>query len=223
MRRILLLAHRVPPSGSFTLNDLAGGAGRMDEVARVVSTAFTLSNDLRRDTEVTVLFVRDPPPAARRIHLVGSRLRHLNPDERSTAALLKNALVRSIPLLGEVESSPGLLVGPVDPAAELERFARLPQAFWLSEDGSPVRDAPLFSAGFTAILSDPTDPLPQERALLERVGLPRVSLGPRSMRSSQCVDLLHQEADLREAAEARREAPRSGDPPARSPPEATSP
>jgi len=67
MRRFLILAHRVPTDGQFTLNDLAGGAGRMDEVARAVSTAFTLSNDLRRDTELTVLFVADPPPKARRI------------------------------------------------------------------------------------------------------------------------------------------------------------
>jgi len=64
VRRFLLLAHRVPPNGAFTLNDLAGGAGRMDEVARAVSTAFTLSNDLRRDTEVSILFVAQPPPVA---------------------------------------------------------------------------------------------------------------------------------------------------------------
>ena len=116
MRRFLFLAHRVPPDGAFTLNDLAGGAGRMDEIARAVSTAFTLSNDLRRDVEVTVLFVAEPPPRARRIDLVGARLRYLNPDERSTAALLKNALGRSANHPGEFESSPGLSVAPVEPA-----------------------------------------------------------------------------------------------------------
>ncbi|HYA10321.1 MAG TPA: tRNA (pseudouridine(54)-N(1))-methyltransferase TrmY, partial [Thermoplasmata archaeon] len=92
MRRFLLVAHKVPPDGAFTLNDLAGGAGRMDEIARAVSTAFTLSNDLRRDTEMSVLFVAEPPPRARRIELFGAKLKRLNPDERSTAALLKNAL-----------------------------------------------------------------------------------------------------------------------------------
>ncbi|MGI0052882.1 MAG: tRNA (pseudouridine(54)-N(1))-methyltransferase TrmY, partial [Thermoplasmata archaeon] len=79
LRRFVLLAHRVPVSGAFTLNDLAGGAGRMDEVARVVSTAFTLSNDLRRDTEVEVLFVGEPPPRSRRIRIEGRRVRYLNP------------------------------------------------------------------------------------------------------------------------------------------------
>ncbi|HEV2166248.1 MAG TPA: tRNA (pseudouridine(54)-N(1))-methyltransferase TrmY, partial [Thermoplasmata archaeon] len=119
MRRILLIAHRVPVSGAFTLNDLAGGAGRMDEIARCVSTAFTVSNALRQDAEMTILFVAEPPPKARQIEVVGNRLRYLNPDERSTAALLKNALVRSIPLDRMVEASPGIRVGPVDPDSEV--------------------------------------------------------------------------------------------------------
>jgi len=88
MRRFLLLAHRVPTGGQFTLNDLAGGGGRVDEVARSVSTVFTLSNDLRRDTELTILFVHPAPPGPRRMRWTGARLRHLNPDERSTAALV---------------------------------------------------------------------------------------------------------------------------------------
>ncbi|MGI0156125.1 MAG: tRNA (pseudouridine(54)-N(1))-methyltransferase TrmY, partial [Thermoplasmata archaeon] len=131
MRRFLLLAHRVPVSGNFTLNDLAGGAGRMDEIARAVSTAFTTSNDLRRDTELTILFVAEPPPAARKIEVVGARVRYLNPDERSTAALLKNALVRSASYPREIESSPGLRVSPVDPDEELRAFLRRPGTVWL--------------------------------------------------------------------------------------------
>jgi len=138
MRRFLFLAHRVPTDGQFTLNDLAGGAGRMDEVARAVSNAFTLSNDLRRDTEVSVLFVADPPPKARRIDLFGGRLRFLNPDERSTAALLKNALVRSIDFPHPFESSPGLVVSATDPMADLRTFVTHPNPVWLSEDGPPI-------------------------------------------------------------------------------------
>lgn len=202
MRRFLLLAHRVPVSGAFTLNDLAGGAGRMDEVARFVSTAFTLSNDLRRDTEVEVLFVAAPPPAARRIRLVGSRLRHLNPDERSTAALLKNALVRSIPLDRDLEASPGLTVGPVDPAAALGEFLRSPGALWLTESGRPVGEWRDAGEGFAAVLSDPTEVTEAEAAILAASGVPRVSLGPRTLRASQCADVLHNECDRREAARA---------------------
>ncbi len=207
MRRTLLIAHRVPVSGAFTLNDLAGGAGRMDEIARCVSTAFTLSNALRTDAEMTILFVAEPPPKARRIEVIGNRLKFLNPDERSTAALLKNALVRSIPVEHDMEVSPGLRVGPVDPLAALRSFAGLPAAFWLTEEGEDYRGSPLIDAGFSAILSDPTDPTPEEAETLRATGVPRISLGNRSMRSSQCLDVLNHEADRRAAGTSAGPAP----------------
>jgi tRNA (pseudouridine54-N1)-methyltransferase len=213
MRQFLLLAHRVPVDGGFTLNDLAGGGGRMDEVARVVSTGFTLSNDLRRDTELTIVFSSAPPPAARRIRLEGERLRYLNPDERSTAALLKNALVRSLGTDHEIESSPGLFVGPVDPPAELARFAAVQGTLWLTEGGEPLDPSTLPGGPMRAVLSDPTDPTPQEEEILRASGTRRVSLGPRSLRSSQCIDVLQNLFDRRtERTSAVREAP-----PARSP------
>jgi len=202
MRRFLILAHRVPTSGQFTLNDLAGGAGRMDEVARAVSTALTLSNDLRRDTEVTVLCVADPPPRARRIDLVGSRLRFLNPDERSTAALLKNALVRSVDFPRPFESSPGLTVAAADPEGVLKEFLRHPNPIWLSEDGLRIEEWPSPGGDVAAVVSDPYDPTAEERALLASTGVARVSVSPRSLRTSQVIDLVHHELDLREAAHA---------------------
>lgn len=197
VRRFLLLAHRVPVDGAFTLNDLAGGGGRMDEVARVASTAFTLSNELRRDTELAILFAAAPAPRARRVEMQGVRLRHLHPDERSTAALIKNALVRSIPLDRDVEASPGLIVGPVEPLSFLERFVQDPQALWLEEGGRPLAEWRPESEGFAAVLSDPSDPTAEERAVLERNGVPRVNLGPCSLRASQCVDVVHNAFDRR--------------------------
>jgi tRNA (pseudouridine54-N1)-methyltransferase len=198
MRRFLFLAHRVPPDGAFTLNDLAGGAGRMDEIARAVSTAFTLSNDLRRDVAVTVLFVAEPPPRARRIDLVGARLRYLNPDERSTAALLKNALSRAVTFPREFESSPGLIVAPVDPGVELKAFLGRPGAVWMTEAGRPITE---WDPGgeVAAVVSDPYDPTPAEAELLTASGVPRLSVGPRSLRTSQVVDLVHAALDRRDA------------------------
>ncbi len=197
MRRFLLLAHRVPVRGDFSLNDLAGLGGRMDEVARAVSTAFTLSNELRRDTVLTVLFVASPPPAARRIDLVGERLRYLNPDERSTAALLKNALTRTADRPAELEPSPGLRVTPADPPRVLADFLARPGAAWLTEGGDPLSgwDPPEGDAAF--VLSDPDDPTAEETAALRASGVPRLSVGPRSMRTSQVIDAVQRELDLR--------------------------
>lgn len=197
MRRFLLLVHRVPPDGEFTLNDLAGGAGRMDEVASVVGSCFLLSNSLRREVELT-LVIRTDAARPRRVRLVGSRLKYLNPDERSTAALLKNALSRSwLRPTVEIESTPGIFVGPVDPLEEVRTFAAQPGAIWLTESGAPLRQAK-FGTDVAAILSDPEDPWPEEAALLRSVGVPPVSVGPRSLRASEVPVLLHNELDLRD-------------------------
>ncbi len=207
LRRFLLLAHRVPPRGEFSLNDLAGGAGRMDEVARAVSTAFTLSNELRQDTVVTILFTALPPPGSRRIELTGSRLRDLNPDERSTAALLKNALVRVADDPRELDASPGLHVGPVDPEAYLRAFLARPGASWLVEDGLPLSSWEPPGEEAALVVSDPYDPTDAERSLLTESGVPRLSVGPRSLRTSQVIDAVHRELDVRDA---RSKAPTPG-------------
>ncbi|MGP8078689.1 MAG: tRNA (pseudouridine(54)-N(1))-methyltransferase TrmY [Thermoplasmata archaeon] len=197
MRRFLLLAHRVPARGEFTLNDLAGGGGRMDEVARAVSTAFTLSNDLRRDTEMTILFAGGPAAPPRRVDLVGARLRYLNPDERSTAALLKNALARAATYPHEFESSPGLRVGPTEPLEALAEFLRRPGALWLTETGTPIAGWRGPPDEVAAVVSDPYDPTPEETERLVSSGVPRVSVGPLVLRTSQVIDAVHRELDLR--------------------------
>ena len=200
MRRFVLLVHRVPRNGAFTLNDLAGGAGRMDEVARAVSTAFTISNDLRRDTHVVLLFGGDGPSAAgRRITVSGPRVRYLNPDERSTAALLKNALVRAADFPREFESSPGIVVGPVDVREELRKVAADPDGVWLTEGGVPWKSHRPSRPPVTFFLSDPYEPTEEEKAILVEAHLPPVSVGPRSLRTSQVIDIVHHELDLAEA------------------------
>lgn len=206
-RRILLLAHRVPVTGEFSLNDLAGAGGRMDEVARVVSTAFTVSNGLRKDTELTILFVSAPPPGSRRIRLEGARLRYLNPDERSTAALLKNALVQSRTLAREFEASPGLFIGPVDPEGALAEFADVPGTVWLAESGPPYDPGMGTALSAGAVVSDADDPTAREAEILRARGIPRASLGPVSLRASQCVDILHNRWDLQGAGPDRPPVP----------------
>ncbi|MEM0128763.1 MAG: tRNA (pseudouridine(54)-N(1))-methyltransferase TrmY [Thermoplasmata archaeon] len=192
MRRFVLLVHRVPRDGAFTLNDLAGGAGRMDEVARVVSTALTVSNDLRRDTEVVLLLGGDAGAVlqGRRIVVRGDRVRYLNPDERSTAALLKNALVAAVGHPRDFEAHRGIVVGPADPLEELARYAATDKAVWLTEDGPRAPDGLPLPPPETFLLSDPYDPTPAEQEVLRASGVRSLALGSRSLRASQVVDVV---------------------------------
>ena len=52
-----------------------------------------------------------------------------------------------------------MVVGPVDPMAELSAQLASPGALWLTEEGRPLREHPLGSEGFVAVLSEsPTVP-----------------------------------------------------------------
>ena len=87
MRRFLILGHKAPVTPEFHLNDLPGAAGRLDVLCRAIGASLFLSHGIRRDTEV-MLLLQDTV----RMRISGQYVKRLNPDERSTAALIRRAL-----------------------------------------------------------------------------------------------------------------------------------
>jgi tRNA (pseudouridine54-N1)-methyltransferase len=192
MRRFVILGHEAWTTPDFNLNDLPGSAGRMDVLCRAIGAAFFLSHDLRRDVELLIL-LQDKV----QIRLVGDRLRRLNPDERSTAALLKHALEKLGP--DEVESTPGLFVRTGDLASILDRLYQVgAHPVVLHEEGTPIEtfEIPTDPAFF---LSDHLEFSQTDEGVL--AGLPRVSLGRRPMHTSQCITIVHHLLDQREEAD----------------------
>ena len=109
MRYFVITGHRAVSTGDFKLDDIAGGAGRLDILVRCVNSAFFLSHNLRKDVEAyLVLLGGDDPPKT--VVFKGEELRYLNPDERSTASLIRNALLKPVADGEEVKSSPGVYV-----------------------------------------------------------------------------------------------------------------
>ncbi|MEM4781272.1 MAG: tRNA (pseudouridine(54)-N(1))-methyltransferase TrmY, partial [Halalkalicoccus sp.] len=105
MRQFIVSGHDAPTTPEFSLDDLAGGAGRLDVLCRCVSAAFFLSHAIREDVRVFLVLADEFS-----IRFEGSELRRLNPDERSTGALIRNALEQREEAIGhvEVETSPGV-------------------------------------------------------------------------------------------------------------------
>ena len=189
MRRFLIIGHKAAVSPEFSLNDLPGAAGRIDVLCRSVGAAFFLSHGIRRDVEVTLL-LQDKI----RVRLLGERLKHLNPDERSTAALIKHALEK----LGEdeVESTPGIYISPGDLSATLDRVYQLGgHPVVLHENGNSFH-APSIPADPTFVLSDHMDFSDDEERLL--ADLPHISLGERAMHASQCITIVNYLLDRQE-------------------------
>ena len=198
MRRFLILAHAAPTEPGFRLDDLPGGAGRLDVLCRAVGAALLVSHGIRRNAEA-ILLLRDEV----RIRIDGGRVKRLNPDERSTAALIRRALsvfsgggtvaadseVSGSAGHEETQSTPGIYVSRCSVSGAIDALlATGATPIVLHEDGTPAESYP-FPAEPAFILSDHTDFTEEEEALLADV--PRVSLGPRPLHTSQAITVTH--------------------------------
>ncbi len=195
-RSFFVLAHRARTDGDFSLNDLCGAAGRLDGILRCINASLFLSHGMRRDTSVHALLMGDPDPP-KVLSICGSEVRYLNPDERSTAALIKRAL--SIPLSLDhgtcVVSTPGIYVTRGDLAYILGMLHG--GIFLLDEGGEDIwklaSDGILWDAGAHShfILSDDRDYTPDERISLEGASLRRFSVSPLILHADHAITVTH--------------------------------
>lgn len=91
-RIFVVIGHRVRTDARFSLNDLCGSTGRLDILLRTINSGFLLSNGIRRNVRLYLVLQGDPEPPVT-IRLMGNELKYLNPDERSTGALIRQALI----------------------------------------------------------------------------------------------------------------------------------
>ncbi|OUV40805.1 MAG: hypothetical protein CMA18_007890 [Methanobacteriota archaeon] len=111
LRRFAVIGHRAMSKGKLPLNDLAGGAGRMDVLIRAVMSALLTSHGLRQDVEV-ILHLQGGPGPHRRLKFIGSELKGFHAEERSVAGLIAKAIKEPMPAIGHwIERTPGLYDG----------------------------------------------------------------------------------------------------------------
>ena len=193
MRTFIIVGHRAITSPNFSLEDIPGTSGRLDILCRAVTAAFVLSHGIRKDVCVYLILLGGEIPKT--IRLDGQTLRHLNPDERTTAALLKKAL--AVPATPQwAMSTSGIFVrtGGLEQLLADLKEAKL---IYLREDGANIRgldaggNSGSLSAEAAYILGDHTGMTPEEEALLEQAGARVVSLGPTSLHADHCIVLLN--------------------------------
>ena len=191
MRQFVVVGHDAPTTAEFSLDDLAGGAGRLDVLCRCVTSAFFLSHAIRETVRVHLVLSDEYT-----VTFEGSDLRRLNPDERSTAALVRKALGEREEAIGHipVESSPGVSLTRRGFEGTLDAVADRGTVVELHEDGDPVVDVdppsnPVF------VLSDHHDFRDEEAELLaDRVDA-RVSLGPERLHADHAITVAHNYLD----------------------------
>lgn len=187
MRQFVVHGHDAPTHPDFALDDLPGGAGRLDLLARSLLAALLLSHDIREDVRIHLVLADELT-----LSFDGADLRSLHPDERSAAALIRSALEHRGEAVGRtaVEPSPGITLERAGFERTLRSLAEAGSVLPLLPDGTPAVDVdrpadPVF------VLSDHRPFPDDERALLEEVGEDAILLGPRALHTDQAIAVAH--------------------------------
>jgi tRNA (pseudouridine54-N1)-methyltransferase len=189
MRTFIVVGHKATTSPDFSLEDIPGTSGRLDILCRAVTASFVLSHGMRKDVNVYLVLLGGVVPKT--IWLKGDELKHLNPDERTTAALLKKALALEA-TAGWARSTPGIFIR-TGGLAELLPDLKDRKLVYLREDGRDIRtfnDGAL-KGDLAFVLGDHTGMTPEEESMILQAGATVVSVGPTSLHADHCIVLVN--------------------------------
>jgi len=189
MREFIYYSKNAVTSGSLIKDDLKK-AGRMDIVCNVIISCFFVSNEMRKDVKLHLIF--DGPPNAPR-HLVFDSSKDLPISKKDVAGLIKRMLYKSPDCEGLKEIYDGCSI-------EKKSFEHLVKeldnegknVFILGEKGEDIRDLKL--KGNEIYIIGDHEGLPKEKnKLLKRID--HISVGPWILFASQVFVLIHNEID----------------------------
>jgi tRNA (pseudouridine54-N1)-methyltransferase len=191
MIRFAVIGHKAVTTPDFSLNDMPGGAGRMDVLCRCINASFFLSHDLRRNTECYLILKggeQADPENTVTLRFSGEKIKSLNPDERSAGALIKKALV-TIPEEEYQRAAPGISIRK----SGLSKLLQEHPFAVLDENGEDIRTAKILPENF--ILSDHQNFTEEEMDLIK--DLPKYSVGPRVLHADHTITVILNEFDRR--------------------------
>jgi tRNA (pseudouridine54-N1)-methyltransferase len=184
MRQFVVVGHDAPTDPEFSLDDLPG-AGRLDLLSRCVTAALLRSHGIREDVRVHLVLGGEFT-----LRFEGATLQGLNPDERSTAARIGDALDQRREAVGRVavETSPGVFLRRGGLTETLESLEN--PVYQFHQDGTPATAlAPPANPVF--VLSDHRDFQPADERALAAVREDRVTLGPTALHADQAITVAH--------------------------------
>ncbi|MHC1569231.1 MAG: tRNA (pseudouridine(54)-N(1))-methyltransferase TrmY [Candidatus Syntropharchaeia archaeon] len=185
MREFVVVGNKAVTS-PFNLKNLPG-SGRMDILCRCINSCFFLSHDIRRDTRLWLVLRGEPDPP-KILRFEGSELKHLNPDEWSTGALISKALEKGVNKKERL-STPGIYIRRGD----LEDVIGRRNVIYLHEDGIDIRKVEILEPFF--VLGDHIGLTERDELLLKNAK--KVSVGPKSLHADHCIIIVHNELDRR--------------------------
>ena len=194
MKDFVIIGNKAVTGGKISLNDLPGAAGRMDVLCRCVTASLFISFGMRRDINVHLVLKGEPGPE-KIVRFNGETMRSLNPDERSSGSLIQKALLVNA-TDSEQQSTPGVFVRTGNVALLLDEFKAERPIYYLKEDGEDILE--MIQNSETAadlengvyILGDNQGVFEEDEKTIENAAASKISVGPLSLLSSQCITLI---------------------------------
>ena len=185
MRRFVIVGTRAMSKGKLPINDLAGGAGRMDVLIRALMASILTSHGLRENVEFTMILCGGPGPT-RRLKFVSNELKGIHAEERSIAGKIASVLKYPLPPRGHyIERSPGIYDGGGDLEMTVKEWncpvIRLDADADSIYSGEIPSDFSIDEIGF--ILGD-------DKPLDCNLGTAR-SLGSNWLQGNACISIIH--------------------------------
>ncbi|MHC1605582.1 MAG: tRNA (pseudouridine(54)-N(1))-methyltransferase TrmY [Candidatus Methanofastidiosia archaeon] len=188
MITFLIKGNRAVTTPNFSLKDLPGSGGRIDVLCRCLTSALLLSHDIRRNVEV-ILCLEGPPNEPVSIRVMGRGVKHLCPDERSTAILFQKAL-KAVKKGEEVESTPGIFVSNTSFLQWLEKLWE--RVIVLDEKGETLTAIPVKEPCF--VIGDHLGFSENEEKILSKANN-KVNVSPKTLHASHCIVLILNKID----------------------------
>ena len=182
MRTFIVYSGKGRTDSNFNVEDLPSSGGRMDLVARCISSALWLSHGIREDTKIFVVLNGLPRPPVT-ICFDGGAIRKISPDERSIAIWIKKALASDFSDWFEFRE--GITISRKSFQEIVESFKDKP-IYVLSEKGKKlkIKKDPVFILGDNFGLPE------NEEKFVLKYGK-RLSLGKKSYLASSCISVLN--------------------------------
>jgi tRNA (pseudouridine54-N1)-methyltransferase len=193
MRQFIVVARSGPTAGDFALDDLPA-AGRVDLLARCVTASFLLSHGLREAVRTHLVVGEELT-----VRFEGRDLRGLHPDERSTAALIRNALSEREEAIGQipVEISAGVSLVRMGLEGTLAEVQTDSQIYRLHPDGAAKSDvSPPESPAF--VLSNHQAFESEDAKTVEGYADGEICLGPEAIHADHAIAVTHNWLDTTE-------------------------
>lgn len=195
MREFLLRALKARTDDNFSLDNLPD-AGRLDLVARCISSALWLAKGLREDTIIHVN-LEGPKFPPKIISFYGNKLRGFYFDEKGIAKFIKLALDKGVNLkLNEnLEVYPGIIVSKKS-FEQLIKEKQDYQIIYLHKKGKNIREFD-FKENILVVFGDYIGMPKKTEIFLQRYNSEKVSLGKIEYHASHCIVIVNNELDRR--------------------------